>query len=454
MTDGLTEQRLDGPDLFLLTLFMIGIYLGVAIQVTPTIPIPAAPSGLAGLILLWRRRDQMVPAHLMALLAVILLYLLSILCATDLAYLSKRFTGLVQLSYSLIIGYALFLTLIRAERRQLARLFLGFSLVILVGALLEDYAGLRAVSDRVRLAIYDSGIYDADLRDELLYGRVRPKLFTSEPSAVTFGYTLFCFGWLITSRWRWKLLGYLALAGMALFVLPGPTLLLLLVLAVPYELFIDGRTAGGGSRGVGGLVKTVVCAIVLIAATFIVGTSVFAERLHEISSGKDASFFFREIGPALTAIDVIKRYPWAGAGLTGEPFIAGEVINVFVRSAEFSSAWTYQKVGDVLANYFWLHWIYLGLVWGTVILAALTAWLKILGVPSALFCWTVWIILGQASGAYVSPKTWTVFILAAAASVIHQRALAAPMEIPRGEPFMPFEAAEAARAAGARWLGS
>jgi len=421
-------HRLGWADLSLVVLFFLGIYLGVAIQVTPTIPIPAAPAGFAGLALLWRRRDQMVPTHLMALLGVILLYLLSILSATDYEFLSKRFTGLVQLTYSLVIGYGLFMTLILAGRRQLAALFLTFTLVILIGALLEDYAGLRAISDAVRLQIYNYGIYDADLRDEILYGRIRPKLFTSEPSAVTFGYTLFCFGWLVTTRMRWRLVVYLALAGAAMFALPGPTLMLLLVLAIPYELLLAGQDAPGG-RGLGSLVKAAVCVIVLMVGTVAVGSSVFAARLNEIISGKDASFFFREIGPALTALDVIRHYPWAGAGLTGEPFIADRVINVFVRSPEFTAAWDYQKVADVLGNYFWLHWIYLGLVWGIVMFAALTGWLKLLGVPNVLFCWAVWIVLGQASGAYVSPKTWTVLLVAAAASVLNRR----PRLVPAAE---------------------
>jgi len=428
MDDGVTRverQGLDWLDMVLVGVFLLGIYLGVAIQVTSRIPIPAAPAGAAGLFLLWRRRDRIVPSHLTALVVVVLLYLMSIFSATDLAFLSKRFTGLVQLTYSLVIGYGLFLTLIQAERRQLAGLFLGFSLVILVGALLEDYAGLRDISDRVRLAIYHQGIYDADLRDEILYGRIRPRLFTSEPSAVTFGYTLFCFGWLVTTRMRLRLLVYLALAGAALFALPGPTLLLLLVLAIPYQVFLDGESRTG-KRGAGGFVKAVIGAVALIAIAFFVGTSVFAERLREISNGQDASFFFREVGPALTAFEVIKHYPWAGAGLTGEPFINSLVINVFVKAPGFSEAWVYDKVADVLANYFWLHWIYLGLVWGTITLVALTAWLKVLKVPSVAFCWVVWVILGQASGAYVSPKTWTVFVLAAALSVLCRRSAAAP----------------------------
>jgi hypothetical protein len=57
-------------------------------------------------------------------------------------------------------------------------------------------------------------------------------------------------------------------------------------------------------------------------------------------------------------------------------------------------------------------------VWGVICLAALSLWLRLLGVPSVLYCWTVWLILGQASGAYVGPKTWSVLLMAAAASIL------------------------------------
>jgi len=54
-------------------------------------------------------------------------------------------------------------------------------------------------------------------------------------------------------------------------------------------------------------------------------------------------------------------------------------------------------------------------------MAALTVWLRVLRVPSAAFCWAVWAILGQASGAYVGPACWAVLFLAGAAAVLHQR---------------------------------
>ena len=74
-----------------------------------------------------------------------------------------------------------------------------------------------------------------------------------------------------------------------------------------------------------------------------------------------------------------------------------------------------------MINYFWEHWIYLGLVWGLIVMAGVTVWLRLLGVPSPAFCWMVWAILGQASGAYVGPACWAVLFLAGAAAALHQR---------------------------------
>src|SRR2546423_1727036 len=81
-------------------------------------------------------------------------------------------------------------TLLHADRGQRATILLSFCLCIIVGCAIEPWAGLRPLSDKVRALVYDASVvYDSDRRDEILYGRVRPKLFTSEPSAVTFAYT-------------------------------------------------------------------------------------------------------------------------------------------------------------------------------------------------------------------------------------------------------------------------
>lgn len=413
-----TGRRLDLLDSALIALFLLGLYLGVALQITDKVPLTCAPSGLAGLIMLWRRRDQINPRHLAGLLAVVTVYLCSILSATDYAFLGKRFTGLLQLTYSLVIAYAMFLTMVHGERRQIARILFGFCVVIIIGCLLETYAGLRPLSDAVRERLYDAGVvYDADLRDQLLYGRIRPKLFTSEPSAVTFAYTHYCAIWLVVSPWRWKLPVYLGMIAMALVVLPGPTLVLMLLLTIPYLIFLAGARPGR-RPSMTRLAGALALSAVLVGMAIVLGRTVFAERLNELSSGRDASFFYRFTGPMLVAFDMFRHHPWAGAGLTGEPYIADNVLNVYMNSPSFQAAWPISRIGDVLTNYFWLHWIYLGLVWGVVCAVAVSVWLRMLGAPSVLYCWSVWLILGQASGSYVGPKTWSVLLTAAAASIL------------------------------------
>jgi len=98
------------------------------------------------------------------------------------------------------------------------------------------------------------------------------------------------------------------------------------------------------------------------------------------------------------------------------------VTNLYVRSSGYSAGWqVVSPATELLINYFWLHWIYLGVVWGLIITIALTVWLHVLGVPSPAFCWLVWAIMGQASGAYVGPTCWAVMFLAGAAAMLHER---------------------------------
>ena len=225
---------------------------------------------------------------------------------------------------------------------------------------------------------------------------------------------------MVVSPWRWKLPVYVGLIGLGLFAMPGPTLLLMLLLMLPYMLFLASRRRG---RLDPGRFLAVACVAMLFFGAFVVlAQSLFPVRLEEITSGNDPSFFYRVRGPAQAGVGIMAHYPFAGAGLTGEPFIENEITNVYLRSPFYSAHWgVVSPATELVINYFWLHWIYLGLIWGAIIVAAVTVWLRVLGVPSPAFCWMVWAILGQASGAYVGPTCWAVMFLGGAATVLHQR---------------------------------
>jgi hypothetical protein len=415
------REGIDGFDIALICLFLIGIYTNYTIMISAKVPFPSVPAGVAGLCLLWRRREMVTTRAFGCFVAVVLLYLVSLLFATDIHWLGRRTNGLLQLTYSLTIGYALFLTACKATPRQLAALFLAFALVILIGCLLEDYGGLRPFSNKVREVLYQRGIYENDMRDVLLYRKIRPKFFASEPASVTFCFSLLSFLWFVTSQWRFKLAAYLALFGVGLVAMPGPTLLLMLLLIAPYAVLLATRQGGKLSflRTAQGIVVTAVA----LLAFGVLGATTFPERLKMIREGNDPSFFYRVQGPALAGGAILSHYPLAGAGLTGEPFIEKEVTDLYVKSPGYSEGWAVVHPStELLINYFWLHWIYLGLFWGCVMAVALTIWLVELGVPSPGFVWVAWAILGQASGAYVGPSCWAVFFLAGAVAVLHQRA--------------------------------
>jgi hypothetical protein len=414
-------RRPDRLDSALLLLFMLGIYMELAIQLSPTVPLPNVLAGFAGFALLLRHPDWVEENHVKALGVIILLLLASIFCAADFSFFKSRLTGLIQMTYSLILGYALFITMIRYERDRLAWLFLYFCLFILIGTALEDFTPFRAVSDTVRAHVFSSGVYDADLRDQLLYGRIRPKLFTSEPSAVSFAFALFPLCWYLLSTWRLKFVSYLALIAIGYFLMRGPTLLLGLVLVGPCEI-LQSQPRSTLTKGHFGRMAAIIAfsGLLLVIAGWAV-TSLYATRFNEIMQGADPSFFYREIGPALAAFDSIRHHPLAGIGLTGEDMFGQRLVSIFAASSAFDPAWPMDGNAQSLNNYFWLHWMYLGLGWGIAILAAISWYLRRLGTHNVVLCWIIWAVFGQASGAYVSPKPWAVLMLACAVTTLRYR---------------------------------
>ena len=410
-----------GPDRLdnaLVLLFLLGVYMELAIQLSPTVPLPNVLAGIAGITLLLRHPDWVEERHVKALCIVVLFLLISIFCASDFGFFKKRLTGLIQMTYSLVLGYALFIVIVRYQRDQLARLFLYFCLFIVIGTALENYTPFRTVSDTVREHVFSSGVYNADARDQLLYGRIRPKLFTSEPSAVSFSFALFSLCWYLLSTWRFKFLAYLAIIAVAYFLIRGPTLLLGLVLVGPCEVLqsvprsveTNGRLAQMAAIGIA-------TTLLLMIAAWAV-TSLYTTRFNEILSGSDPSFFYREIGPALAAFDSIRHHPIAGIGLTSEDVFDQRLVSIFATSSAFDPAWPMDTNAQSLNNYFWLHWMYLGLGWGIAILTVISWYLRRLGTHNVILCWVIWSVFGQASGAYVSPKPWAVLMLACAVTTL------------------------------------
>ena len=313
--------RLDWLDMALICLFLLGLYTNYTIQISAKVPFPSVPSGVAGLILLWRRRNQITPAAFAGFLGVVALYLVSILCATNIKFLPRRTNGLIQLTYSITIGYALFLTVTQASRRQIAGLFLGFAAgdpgrlparglwrpaadqrcgsqrPLQQGRLRERPAGHAVLQPRQAEVLR----LRARQRHLLLYA-VHLPLDGDEPLALEAG------GLCRPCRPRpVRHAGADAAADAA----ADPALH-----AVPGE-------PPAGPAGCRPLLLVVACFAWLFAGCLrragAVAVSRAARRGH--CRATIPSFFYRVQGPALAGLDIMAAIPFAGAGLTGEPFI-------------------------------------------------------------------------------------------------------------------------------------
>lgn len=419
------EPRVDVVDAALCIIYLLGIYLGVALSLPGGVPLPAVLAGLAGLLLAFKHAPEVPQSQALPGIAILVVAALSILFAEDLSMLPERFKGFVQLAYSLVIGYAFFLALRNLPRAWLSRVFLALVAAVLAGSVLEVvWPAFKQLSDLFRGAVFDAGVYDADRRDIALYGRVRPKLFTQEPSYLTFNYTLFAFCWYALARVPGKAFIYIAMLAAGYFVMRGPTLLLGITLIPVYEVFLNSRrAAGGGSRldGTRALIAATLAGFVVVLG-LVLGWEAFALRIEGILAGRDPSFFARIVAPAMVAIETISQHPLAGIGLTGWEKLDAKVAQLYATTDLLSLDTQFDGASHSLTNYFWALWIFLGLFWGTAMVLALSWLLRSFAVPSLAFCWLVWIGFGHAAGSFVGPRTWAVMMLAAAVSLIHARA--------------------------------
>src|SRR5437867_8622136 len=139
-------------------------------------------------------------------------------------YLAERLKGLVYLFYSLWIAYSVFLVLRLWPARRVAGLFGWISVVLIIGAALENYLpGVREVSDAFRRMVYPSQyLYTDDVRDIQLFGAIRPKLLAEEPSYLALFFVLSIYCWFSLTRSLRRYLLFAMAVSVGMFLIRSP----------------------------------------------------------------------------------------------------------------------------------------------------------------------------------------------------------------------------------------
>ena len=107
------------------------------------------------------------------------------------------------------------------------------------------------------------------------------------------------------------------------------------------------------------------------------------QRLDTIADGSDNSFAIRVTGPAMVAWETIARYPFFGAGIGGREAILDVLMQVYTPLVHIEGILHVLEFS--ITNAFWVHWIFFGLVGGSLAGLALLHIVRNLGSGALLF---------------------------------------------------------------------
>jgi hypothetical protein len=403
------SERVDAARFLLVVLHLLGVYLAVPLRGPGGFEFPVATMIFTVPVLLAINLDRIRSRHLYPMIALVGIAMLTVVFAPQAGeFFGSRLKGLVQWTWSIASAYALVLELSRWSRADMARLLGGASAVILVGCVLENYGGLRDVSNVFRRLVFVSVQFEWLARDIEIVGMLRPRLFTSEPSDVAKFFTITTFGWiaLSTSRYRHAMGPLLTIAGF--FLIRSP--IVLLVVPLQAVLLTLGRPLATGPMPLSKPLKASVL-LVVVGAVTVVAAALLLARVQALISGAEPSAIIRIAAPVIVAGQTVLMSPVWGAGISGTESIADIIVNAYTlfglaKFADPMLTGEHMTVSNLITNAFWLHWINFGLFGGLLAVFALAWWMKALGIRRRLLAFVVIFAFAQTMGAEHGPYFW------------------------------------------------
>jgi len=401
--------QVDAGRYLLVALHLLGVYVAVPFPFPGGFDFPVATMLVTVPALLAVNVSRIRSQHLYPMIALVAIAFLTVVFAPQAGeYFGSRLKGLVQWTWSIVAAYALFLELSRWSRIELAKLLGGASVAILAGCVLENYAGLRDVSNAFRRMVFVSATGEWIARDYELVGMLRPRLFTSEPSDVAKFFAITTFGWvaLSTSRYRHATGVVLVMAGFYLIRSP----IVLLVVPLQAVLMLFGRPLATGPMPLSKPLKAVFL-LVVVGAGSVAAVALLMVRFQALVSGAEPSAIIRIAAPVIVAWQTIGVSPVWGAGISGTESIADIIINAYTlfglaKFADPTLTGEHMTVSNLITNAFWLHWINFGLLGGVLAILTLAWWMKVLGVRRKLLAFIVIMAFAQTMGAEHGPYFW------------------------------------------------
>jgi hypothetical protein len=325
-------------------------------------------------------------------------------------YFPERFKGFIQLIYSVTIGLLFFFHLKSWLPEYLAKLFLIFIIFILIGSALEIYTPFNIFSDTFRNLVYKRSIYESNFRDIYLYGQIRPKLFTQEPSYVALFFVLASFVWFTSTQNMYRYSILILFTALGLLLIRSPTVILIIPLAFIVEIFI--RKSFTISMLIIKKKQPTSLSVFIWIAIFLLLSivafhTILSNRIDQFSAGRDSSTKARITGAVYIIANTIKQYPLWGSGITGK-----ESIEKIIKKTYWSVNVRHSSVYSFTANFLIMFFVYYGILGSVLFIAGIITFFRRLHSKNWIFITISIFIFSQAMGAFVGARTWSyIFII-------------------------------------------
>lgn len=399
-----------GLDSLPLLIHLVGIYIAAPLVLPGGLEFPVVTTLVTVPLLLAINAPRVRVSHLGWLAGLVGLAAVTVVLAPQAgAYFGPRVKGLVLWAYSLVCAYALILEVTRWPREYIARLMLGFSLVLLAGCLLEVSGLLRPVSDAFRRVAFPTGALVFRARDLEIAGFERPRLFVSEPSDVAKFLLLTSFAYVSLSASRFRHAVGLGLCVVATALTRSPIAVLLLPLQG--LVMALGRPLVPGPRPMS---RPLAAVVLVVAAVLVTGfaTALLADRIQQAAEGRDASSVIRVVAPVVIAWETLNASPWWGAGISGTESIEQSIVLGFELAgiatlADPTALNSEMKLANLVGNAFWLHWINFGLLGGLLAIWLLRGLMRSFGITRLWFAFGAIFVFSQTMGGAHAPYFWS-----------------------------------------------
>jgi len=283
------------------------------------------------------------------------------------SYWMEQMKSVINLGLTFVMIWGSWEVFRRFDRSFWSRLAFGMIAIMLVLLVLEAYTPFKLLSDKFREVFYAGRfIYSSELRDIQFHGgKVRPCLFSQEPSHVAKFFSALVVVWFCTNQARHRYLGAIIFFALGFYLIASPSLLIIPIIIGGVMILKKEQSTAVS------FIKVVFIVLGLIVC--VIGSPLLLKypRFAAIINDEDASAIIRLKAPYHIAYEVINDYPYFGVGIGGKENAKDILLSVYSQYQVIKMERFYKVQGAGWGNSFSEIPIFYGIIGGVCFFAVL-----------------------------------------------------------------------------------